>query len=390
MGCSTQTAYYAPVISVDIEVMQMNSFGYAHLLSLGREYPEPEHEFRSPFERDRDRVVHSTAFRRLAKKTQVYPSPSNDHHRTRLTHTIEVAQISRVVARNLGLEEDLTEAIALAHDLGHPPFGHAGEEELDLCMADCGGFEHNSHALRIVTRLEYRYPAFMGLNLTWEVREAFAHHSKKLDSEILHYRSKGAPFLEAQVADAVDSLAYDAHDVEDAITAGLVTLEEFLEVPLIRELVTEIQNLGPMTNARAQVPTLIRNLINKQAGDLIVQTRRNLESNRIASLADVRSMGALLVTNSHELLTKIKQLEIFLKSRVYHHHRVQRMAIRGRRVVRQLFEEFCKFPKLLPGRYQLRVENCGLRRTVCDYIAGMTDQFAIREYRKLFSPEEPV
>ncbi|MFM8932473.1 MAG: deoxyguanosinetriphosphate triphosphohydrolase family protein, partial [Gemmataceae bacterium] len=306
----------------DIKINQVALYGYSSLLSLGREYPEGEHEFRSPFERDRDRVVHSTAFRRLAKKTQVFPSPTNDHHRTRLTHTIEVAQISRVVARNLGLEEDLTEAIALAHDLGHPPFGHAGEEELANCMDDCGGFEHNTHALRIVTRLEYRYPAFMGLNLTWEVREAFAHHSKKIDSEVLHYRSKGGPFLEAQVADAVDSLAYDAHDVEDAITAGLVSLDELLEVQLVQEMVSEIRKLGPMSNARALVPTLIRNLINRQAGDLIIQTRRNIAKNRVESLADVRAMKTALVANSPELLEKIKQLEIFLKSRVYHHHRV--------------------------------------------------------------------
>ena len=365
-------------------------YRYDHSNSLGREHPEREHEFRSPFERDRDRVVHSTAFRRLAKKTQVFPSPANDHHRTRLTHTIEVAQISRVVARNLGLEEDLTEAIALAHDLGHPPFGHAGEEELSECMVDCGGFEHNTHALRIVTCLEYRYPAFMGLNLTWEVREAFAHHSKQIGPEVLHYRSKGGPFLEAQVADAVDSLAYDAHDVEDAITAGLVTLDEFLEVPLVQEMVSGIQNLGPMRNPRALVPTLIRNLINCQVCDLIAQTRRNIQTNGVSDLADVRAMKAPLVENSPDLLGKIKQLENFLKSRVYHHHRVQRMAIRGRRVIRQLFEEFCRSPRLLPERYQRKLDECGIKRTVCDFLAGMTDQFAIREYRKLFSPDEPV
>ncbi len=365
-------------------------YAYSVKSCLGREFSEPEHPFRSPFERDRDRVVHSTAFRRLAKKTQVFPSPTNDHHRTRLTHTIEVAQITRVVARNLGLEEDLAEAIALAHDLGHPPFGHAGEEELALCMKEDGGFEHNSHALRIVTKLEYRYPAFMGLNLTWEVREAFAHHSKKVDHEILKYREYGRPFLEAQVADAVDSLAYDTHDVEDAITAGLVTLEEALQVPLVAETIDEIRKSGPMQNPRALVPTLIRMLINKQVFDLIAQTRRNIELHGIGTLADVRAQNELLVGNSQELVGKIRQLEKFLREKVYYHHRVQRMAIRGRRIIRRMFEEFCKLPQLLPGPYQVRIGEEGVRRAVCDYLAGMTDQFAISEYQKLFSPDEPV
>lgn len=357
---------------------------------LGREFSEPEHPFRSPFERDRDRVVHSTAFRRLAKKTQVFPSPSNDHHRNRLTHTIEVAQISRVVARQLGLEEDLTEAIALAHDLGHPPFGHAGEEELSDCMAKEGGFEHNVHALRIVTKLEYRYPEFMGLNLTWEVREAFSHHAKLLNPEVLGFRSKGAPFLEAQVADAVDSLAYNAHDIEDAVTAGLVRFEEVREVPIIRDIEREITSTQDQANPRALLPTLIRKLINLQVSDLIAETRLALSRKAVVSLADVRGQKDLLVGNSKSLTGQIRELEVFLRNKVYLHYRVQRMAYRGRRVVRRLFEEFCKLPRLLPGRYQGRINTEGVERVVCDYLAGMTDKFANREYLKIFSPEEPI
>ncbi len=366
------------------------SYAYHPVYCLGRQFPEVEHSFRSPFERDRDRVVHSTAFRRLAKKTQVFPAPTNDHHRTRLTHTIEVAQICRVVSRNLGLEEDLAEAIALAHDLGHPPFGHAGEEELAECMSCEGGFEHNAHALRIVTKLEYRYPDFMGLNLTWEVREAFAHHSKKISEEIRHYRSKGGPFLEAQVADAVDSLAYDAHDVEDAITAGLVSLDDFLDVELVSETVREIRQSGKMANSRALVPTLIRKLIDTQVADLIAETTRKIRSAKVENLKDIRARQDLLVGNSQSLTEKITQLEKFLRERVYFHYRVQRMATRGRRILKRLFDEFCRVPKLLPGRYQGRLEAEGLKRVICDYLAGMTDQFAISEYQKLFDPRESV
>ena len=215
-------------------------YAYSPTDSLGREYPEQDHPFRTVFERDRDRVVHSTAFRRLVNKTQVFPSPTNDHHRTRMTHTLEVAQISRVVARQLGLEEDLTESIALAHDLGHPPFGHAGEDELREFMKEHGGFEHNLHALRIVTELEYRYPGFPGLNLTWEVREAFAHHSKSNDKMLDRYKSVGMPFLEAQVADEIDSLAYNSHDVEDALSAGLITETDIMDIQIWRQTYNDI------------------------------------------------------------------------------------------------------------------------------------------------------
>lgn len=365
-------------------------YAYPPAACLGREYAELEHPFRSPFERDRDRVVHSTAFRRLANKTQVFPSPTNDHHRNRLTHTIEVAQISRVVARQLGLEEDLTEAIALAHDLGHPPFGHAGEEELSDCMVNEGGFEHNIHALRIVTRLEYRYPDFMGLNLTWEVREAFAHHAKRANAEVTEFRAKGAPFLEAQVADAVDSLAYNAHDIEDAVTAGLVKFEEVRDVPIIRSIEREIASGEGRTNPRALLPTLIRRLINLQVSDLIAETRLVLAEKKVGSLGDVRSQKGPLVGNSKSLSAQIGELEDFLRSRVYLHYRVQRMAYRGRRIVRRLFEEFCKLPRLLPGRYQGRIGTDGIKRVVCDYLAGMTDNYANREYLRIFSPEEPI
>lgn len=356
--------------------------------SKGRHHPEPAHAFRGLFERDRDRVVHSTAFRRLVNKTQVFPSPTNDHHRTRLTHTLEVAQISRVVARQIGLEEDLTEAIALAHDLGHPPFGHAGEDELRQFMKEHGGFEHNSHALRIVTMLEYRYPGFSGLNLSWEVREAFAHHSKSNDPSLNEYKAAGSPFLEAQVADEVDSLAYNAHDVEDALTAGLVRETELDDVPLWCRAHREVLNDYPGLPAGTLIPTIVRKLISWQVDDLIQQSLLNLAAEGIDSVASVRACPRPLISMSEPMKSLRKDLERFLHRHVYRHTRVQRMAFKGRRTIRRLFEEFLGNPVLLPIRYRNRLSHESAHRVICDYIAGMTDRYARAEFRNLFSAED--
>jgi len=370
--------------------MSLAPYAYHPHNCKGRFHIEAEHFFRSPFERDRDRIIHSTAFRRLAQKTQVFPSPTNDHHRTRLTHSIEVAQIGRVVARQLLLEENLTEAIALAHDLGHPPYGHAGEEELSSKMKNNGGFEHNVHTFRIVSFLEYRYPEFNGLNLTWEVREAIAHHSKSNNHILAEYKVFGQPFLEAQVADAVDSLAYNAHDVEDALTAGLIDLSELEEVPLLAYQLGVLRAKYCRIDQATLIPSLIRKLIDLQVSDLIVQTQFNLKKFGIRNVNGVRSQGHLLVHLSEELTEKIRVLEIFLREKVYCHFRVQRMAIRGRRILGRLFDEFTKLPVLLPHRYQEKVREGDCPRVVCDYLAGMTDRFASKEYRKLFAPEEPL
>jgi dGTPase len=357
----------------------------------GRRHPETEHAFRTPYQRDRDRVIHSTAFRRLMYKTQVLVAPTNDHHRTRLTHTLEVAQISRTIARQLGLNEDLTEAVALAHDLGHPPFGHAGESALDECMGGHGGFEHNRHGLRIVEVLEYRYADFPGLNLSWEVREAMAQHSRRRNApEVAAYLGDGRPLLEAQVVDAADSLAYDAHDVDDAFGVGLLTAEDLDGVEFWRRAVERVEarhgRLGPLQFQ----PTVVRALIDWQVTDLLEHTRQRLRQANIRSVDDVRAAPDLLVGPGPEVRRLKTELEAFLHERVYRHYRVMRMAAKGRRVLQALFAEFCRAPELLPDRYRRRVRAEGRERVACDYLAGMTDRYAQDEYLRLFQPYTPV
>jgi dGTPase len=318
-------------------------------------------------------------------KTQVLVTATHDHHRTRLTHTLEVAQISRTIARQLGLNEDLTEAIALAHDLGHPPFGHAGEDALNECMRDHGGFEHNRHGLRIVQLLEYRYANFPGLNLSWEVLEAQAHHSKRRDApEVREYIVSGQPLLEAQVVDAADSLAYDTHDVDDALNVGLITTVDLMEVPFWRQTAERVlaqQRLSPEQHQAA----IVRALIDWQVTDLLEHTRQRLRQDRIRTVEDVRH-AEILAGPSPEGQQLKAGLEEFLRRRVYQHHRVERMSAKGRRIVRLLFEEFRKAPRLLPERYARRAEQAGVEQTVCDYLAGMTDRFAQDEFLRLFQP----
>lgn len=355
--------------------------------SRGRRHPEEQHPFRTLYQRDRDRIVHSTAFRRLMHKTQVLVTQTNDHHRTRLTHTLEVAQISRTIARRLGLNEDLTEAIALSHDLGHPPFGHAGEHALDECMTEHGGFEHNLHALRIVEVLEYRYADFPGLNLSWEVLEAMALHSKRRHApEIAKFTGVGQPLLEAQVADAADSLAYDAHDIDDALSVGLIASEDLREVELWRRVLEEVRlRHGELPPEQFQ-PTVVRHLIDGLVRDLLEHTKQQLRQEHIRTVADVRNASSLLVGPSPGLRALKVELEQFLARRVYNHSRVQRMAVKGGRIIRQLFEEFCRVPRLLPDRYSRRIDTQTPQRTVCDYLAGMTDRYAQDEFLRLFQP----
>ncbi len=359
--------------------------------SRGRRHPESAHPFRTLYQRDRDRVVHSTAFRRLMHKTQVLVTRANDHHRTRLTHTLEVAQIARTVARRLGLNEDLTEAIALSHDLGHPPFGHAGERALDECMAGRGGFEHNLHGLRIVERLEYRYADFPGLNLSWEVLESIALHGpRRYDPAAADFAGAGRPLLEAQVADAADSLAYDAHDVDDALGVGLVTPEDLAEVAIWRRAVERVRARHRQLGAEQFQPTVVRALIDWLVSDLLEHTRQRLRREKVRSVADVRACPGTLVGPGPEVEALKAELEAFLHRRVYNHHRVQRMAAKGERFVRQLFAEFCRWPRLLPERYSRRIGGDGPERVVCDYLAGMTDRYAQDEYLRLFQPYTDV
>ncbi len=356
-------------------------------LSRGRRHAEPPHHFRTPYQRDRDRIIHSTAFRRLMYKTQMLVTSTDDHHRTRLTHTLEVAQMSRTVARQLGLNEDLTEAIALAHDLGHPPFGHAGEEVLDECMRDHGGFEHNQHGLRIIELLEYRYPDFPGLNLSWEVLEAQALHSKRRTApEIKEFVGVGQPLLEAQVVDVSDSLAYDTHDIDDALSVGLISLDDLKPVEFWRRAEERVrQRYSGITGEQVQ-PAIVRDLIDWQVNDLIECARKQLRSENVRTIDDVRRAPSPVVSPSPEVRALKSELEEFLRRKVYGHYRVVRMSEKGRRLVRALFDEFSREPALLRGRYAELAQKGVVPRTVCDYIAGMTDRYAHDEYLRLFQP----
>jgi dGTPase len=359
--------------------------------SRGRRHAEDPHPYRGPYQRDRDRIVHSAAFRRLMYKTQVLVAQTNDHHRTRLTHTLEVAQIGRTIARQLGLNEDLTEAIALAHDLGHPPFGHAGEQALDECMRDHGGFEHNFQGLRIVEILEYRYPDFPGLNLSLEVLESFATHNTRASApEFQEFRALGQPLLEAQVVDAVDSLAYDAHDVDDALGLGLVELTDLQEVPFWQEAqdraVRKHAGMGPALIRSA----VIRGLIDWQVGDLLSHTREKLRAESFVTLEEVRRCPRRLVVPGPEIKRLKATLEAFLHERVYRHPLVQRMADRGQRMLEGLFAEYRKGPHLLPEHSFQRGHMDSRERGICDYLAGMTDRFAQEEYLRLFPPIAPA
>src|SRR4051812_47208415 len=319
---------------LDREEAVLAPFAIRTRQSRGRRYAEEPHAYRTLYPRDRDRIVHSTAFRRLMYKTQVLVNQTSDHHRTRLTHTLEVTQISRTIARQLGLNEDLTEAIALMHDLGHPPFGHAGETALDECMRGLGGFEHNHHALRIVTELEYRYAEFPGLNLSFEVLQAQALHSKRRDlPDVAIHSGVGAPFLEAQVVDAADSLAYNTHDIDDALSLGLITADDLAEVEFWQRTLERVRRRHGEGGPEQLQPTVVRALINWQVEDLVQHPAERLKDYKVRTVDDVRSAPELLVAPGPEVCRLKASLEEFLHRRVYRHHRVQCMAAKGARLL---------------------------------------------------------
>jgi dGTPase len=382
-----EVAHFEPPNWLEREEEVLAPYAMRTRLSRGRRHSEETHPYRTLYQRDRDRIVHSTAFRRLMYKTQVLVNQTNDHHRTRLTHTLEVAQIGRTIARQLGLNEDLTEAIALAHDLGHPPFGHAGEEALDDCMRENGGFEHNQHGLRIVEYLESRYAGFPGLNLSWEVLESLARHSGRREApEIQEFATGGQQLLEAQVVDAADSLAYDTHDLDDALSLALITAADLQEVEFWRKTEQDVRkrhkNLGP----EAFQPTMVRALINWQVTDLLEHTRRRLRQQSIRSVEDVRHTAEPLAVPGPEVRALKAGLERFLHERVYRHYRVTRMACKGRRFLQLLFTEFCRRPEQLPPPSAQRAGAGQTERAVCDYLAGMTDRSAQDEHLRLFQP----
>ena len=359
--------------------------------SQGRQHHEAPPEGRNEFQRDRDRIIHSTAFRRLEYKTQVFVNHEGDLFRTRLTHSIEVAQIGRGIARNLGLHEDLVEAIALAHDLGHTPFGHAGQDALNECMRDYGGFEHNLQSLRVVDLLEQRYAEFDGLNLTFEVREGILKHCSVQNAKLLgaigeRFLLKQQPSLEAQVANLADEIAYNNHDVDDGLRSGLITLAQLSEVPVFARHLADVKNRYPQIEGRRLIHETIRRMINSQVQDLCQQSSQNISDANPEGIDEVRKAGALIAF-SQEMQQQQLELKQFLRNKLYRHYRVNRMSSKAQRIIRDLFAAFHDDPMLMPDEFQMRAK-VEKPRAVADYIAGMTDRYAIREYRRLFTVEE--
>ncbi|TAM07411.1 MAG: deoxyguanosinetriphosphate triphosphohydrolase [Paraburkholderia sp.] len=361
--------------------------------SRGRRYPEPPPAARSEFQRDRDRIVHSTAFRRLEYKTQVFVNHEGDLFRTRLTHSIEVAQIARSIARNLRVNEDLVEAISLAHDLGHTPFGHAGQDALNECMRGHGGFEHNLQSLAVVDELEEHYGAFNGLNLCFETREGILKHCSRenarrlgdLGERFLHGRQ---PSIEAQIANIADEVAYNNHDVDDGLRSGLITIEQLAEVELWQTHYEAARGDYPQIEGRRLIHETVRRVINTLIVDLIEQTSRNLARYTPQSLDEVRAAPPL-VAHSEGVAVQATALKRFLYANLYRHYRVMRMANKAQRVVKGLFEAFSDDPRLLPPDYQSS-ETEAQPRLIAHYIAGMTDRYALKEYRRLFVVPEEV
>jgi dGTPase len=355
--------------------------------SKGRKHPEDEPDYRTVFQRDRDRILHTTAFRRLEYKTQVFINDEGDYYRTRLTHTLEVAQIGRSVARALGANEDLVETICLAHDLGHSPFGHSGERALSRLMVEHGGFDHNRHSFRIVTEIENRYPEFSGLNLTWEVLEGIVKHETEYDvSDAQDFDPKLRGHLEAQIVNAADELAYTAHDLDDGLRSGIITPDQLAGISLW-EVVNESigrrrsEVLDELTRHR-----LVRRLIGIEVTDLIQSIDRMIRRSGIRNLEELQKLPYNVVGFSEDMHRRNRELKDFLYMNLYNHYRVVRMAVKAERILENLFTAFVNEPKILPEQFQNSIDKKGLEDTVCYYIAGMTDRFAIDEYQKIFDP----
>jgi dGTPase len=350
--------------------------------SKGRSYPENEPAYRTAFQRDRDRVIHTSAFRRLEYKTQVFINFEGDYYRTRLTHTLEVTQIGRTIARALGANEDLVEAICLAHDLGHSPFGHSGEIALNRLLKDNGGFDHNKQSLRIVTKLERRFDGFPGLNLTWEVREGIVKHETEYASD---YDPELRGHLEAQIANAADEIAYTAHDLDDGLRSGMITPEMLNGLTLWEILVESVGWQGPILDELNR-HRLIRRLIGMTVTDLVTTTSQRIFDSRANSLNELQGLSFNVIGLSEDNNRRNRKLKDFLYNHLYRHPRVIRMQVKAERIISDLYDAYLAEPSILPHHVQSLVERRGLERTICDYIAGMTDRYAIEEHTKLFDP----
>lgn len=369
-----------------LEERSLAPYGMRSKNSKGRQYPENEAEYRTAFQRDRDRILHTTAFRRLEYKTQVFINYEGDYYRTRLTHTLEVTQIGRTIARALGVNEDLVEAICLAHDLGHPPFGHSGEAALARLMKDHGGFDHNKQSLRIVTFLERRYADFPGLNLTWETREGIVKHESEYDiADARDYNPELRASIEAQIANVADELAYTAHDLDDGLRSGMITPTMLQGITLWEILVESVGWKGPELDELSR-HRMIRRLIGLEVNDLVHTSDLLIKEARLSSPEDAQRLPYNVVVFSEEMYRRNRPLKDFLYKNLYRHHRVVRMQTKAERIISELFNAYRSEPQMLPRHIQETIAERGLERTICDYIAGMTDRFAVEEYNKLFEP----
>lgn len=369
-----------------IEDQSLAPYGVRSKNTKGRFYAEEEPEYRTAYQRDRDRILHTTAFRRLEYKTQVFINYEGDYYRTRLTHSLEVSQTGRTIARALGANPDLTEAICLAHDLGHPPFGHNGETTLARLMKDHGGFDHNRQSLRIVTRLEQRYQDFPGLNLTWEVREGIVKHESEYDvADAREYDVELRGPLEAQITNAADELSYTAHDLDDGLRSGMIGSRMLEGISLWEILVESVGWRGQVLDDLAR-HRMIRNLIDMEVSDLIHATDQRLRESGVRSVLELQRLPYNAVGFSEEMYRRNRELKDFLYNNLYRHHRVVRMAVKAERIIMDLFRAYVQEPAILPNHVQEWIRERGLERTICDYIAGMTDRFAVEEYQKLFDP----
>jgi dGTPase len=358
----------------------------------GRRYPETKHPYRTDFQRDRDRIVHSTAFRRLEYKTQVFVNHEGDHYRTRLTHTLEVAIIARSVARSLRLNEDLTETIALAHDLGHTPFGHSGEEALNQLLQDSGGFEHNRQCIRVVDLLESRYPDFPGLNLTYEVREGILKHHSDYDNPRLESELglEGHPTLECQIVNIADEIAYNCHDVDDGLSSGVLSEDQLSEIDLWRVHFKKVRSEFPRADEQMRRHIMVRYLIDRLVTDLTIQSRNNIREANPQSSEEIRQIRNPLISFSDDIIRQNGQLKLFLYQNMYKHYRMVRMSEKAKRIVFELFNAYTANVDLLPSHIKSRIDNELQHVVVADYVAGMTDRFAAAEYKKLVDPFERV
>jgi dGTPase len=370
----------------EIEDQSLAPYGCRSKRSKGRQYPDEEPGYRTAFQRDRDRILHTTAFRRLEYKTQVFINYEGDYFRTRLTHTLEVAQIGRTLAKALGVNEDLTEAICLAHDLGHPAFGHSGEVVLNRLMKDHGGFDHNRQSLRIVTRLEKRYPDFPGLNLTWEVREGIVKHETEYDvSDARDYDPDLRGHLEAQLANVADELAYTAHDLDDGLRSGTITLDMLDGIEMV-EVIKETMDWRWTVLSEVDRHRMIHRLVGILVTDAVEATSQKIKESRVKSAVAVQKLDHNLAGYSEATTRRNRELKDFLYANLYRHHRVVRMSVKAERIMADLFDAYCDEPAMLPAAVRAVIDEYGQERAICDYLAGMTDRYAVEEHGKLFDP----